>query len=86
MSVPIRMCIICRSRFTQKELLRLQTKQNKIQKFSGLGRSFYICKECLLSKSEKKITQIIIKSFKLNKNENDKVAMSLKEIWLDGQS
>ncbi|EDM24616.1 DUF448 domain-containing protein [Caminibacter mediatlanticus] len=46
----IRMCIVCKKRDYQKNLLRFQCKNGKIIKFSGVGRSFYICKECINSK------------------------------------
>jgi len=55
-SKPIRMCISCRKREPQKELYRLQKEESKLINYSGFGRSFYLCKECLNSKHiEKKI-------------------------------
>jgi len=51
MSEPVRMCINCKKRFLQKDLLRLQCVNKKITKHSGYGRSFYICKECLNDKN-----------------------------------
>lgn len=42
-----RTCIGCRGKFLQKSLLRLQCNEKKLTSFSGKGRSFYICKECL---------------------------------------
>lgn len=44
---PIRMCFVCRGRFEQNLLSRLQCKEKKLQSFDGFGRSFYLCKECL---------------------------------------
>lgn len=59
MSKPIRMCINCRKRFLQNDLLRLQCKDKKIITHSGIGRSFYICKECLTQqKIAKKLARI----------------------------
>lgn len=59
MSKPIRMCINCRKRFLQNDLLRLQCKDKKIITHSGIGRSFYICKECLTQKKlAKKLARI----------------------------
>ena len=53
---PIRMCISCRKREPQQELYRLQKEESIVIKYSGVGRSFYLCKECLTSKHiEKKI-------------------------------
>jgi len=55
-SKPIRMCISCRKREPQKELYRLQKDESRLIKYSGFGRSFYLCKECLFNKhTEKKI-------------------------------
>lgn len=49
-SQPIRMCVVCRERFAQSTLIRLQCKDAKLESFSGNGRSFYICKNCIDSK------------------------------------
>ena len=55
-SNPIRMCISCRKREPQQELYRLQKEERILVKYRGVGRSFYLCKECLNSKHlEKKI-------------------------------
>jgi len=46
--IPIRMCVSCRKRFPQKELIRLQKKDNNsVVSYNGIGRSFYICIDCL---------------------------------------
>jgi predicted RNA-binding protein YlxR (DUF448 family) len=50
MKEPVRMCIVCKERFLQKVLLRLQCKNGQLIEFSGVGRSFYICKNCITSK------------------------------------
>ncbi len=48
---PVRMCVVCRNRFFQNELFRLQCGGNKeLITFRGTGRSFYVCKECTGSK------------------------------------
>jgi predicted RNA-binding protein YlxR (DUF448 family) len=52
---PIRMCILCRNRFEQSSLLRLQVNNGKIVAFTKEGRSFYLCKKCLSHDSEKLI-------------------------------
>ncbi len=44
---PIRMCVVCRGRFAQSSLIRLQCKDANLYSFSGSGRSFYICSECV---------------------------------------
>jgi len=41
------MCITCRQRLGKTELLRLQCKNKKLVPFTGDGRSFYICHECI---------------------------------------
>jgi len=63
MSQPIRMCIICRERYDQHKLLRLQ-KLDDIVRFSGNGRSFYLCKACL---QKENIDTVMTKRFKLQK-------------------
>ena len=47
MSDPVRMCIHCRGRFMQAQLIRLQCQNNQIQPFQGYGRSFYLCHSCI---------------------------------------
>jgi predicted RNA-binding protein YlxR (DUF448 family) len=44
---PVRMCIVCRERFEQSSLLRLQCHLGNLEPYMGMGRSFYICSECL---------------------------------------
>ena len=62
-SQPIRMCISCRDRQPQKNLLRLKIDENDIVGYDGSGRSFYLCDVC--SKNQKKIKGLV-KRFKLN--------------------
>ncbi len=71
----VRMCIKCRKRLLQQELLRLQSNDNTLRSFSGVGRSFYVCKECL---EQPKILHSIIKINKLKPSEAH--TESLKEI------
>jgi predicted RNA-binding protein YlxR (DUF448 family) len=65
-SQPIRMCIACRSRYPQKSLIRLKQNGKEIVAFDGIGRSFYLCKECV--KDEKKIKGLA-KRFKQDKEQ-----------------
>lgn len=44
---PIRMCIVCKERFPKTSLFRYQIKDGKITSFCNVGRSFYICENCL---------------------------------------
>lgn len=79
---PLRMCIGCRSKISQKQLLRLQCDENKkLVPFQNNGRSFYICKECIEdafteNKNKKKLEQALCRACK-NK---DEYIIQLKEI------
>jgi predicted RNA-binding protein YlxR (DUF448 family) len=46
-------------------MLRLQCKNGELLKFTGSGRSFYLCKNC---KNEKKLDKIIKRICKKNIN------------------
>lgn len=81
MSNPIRMCIVCKGRFSQNELLRLQYKEAKLFIYSGKGRSFYLCKECAYSN---KALNALIKVCKIDKKTNKNLSLQLKEILLYG--
>ena len=59
---PQRMCVACRERFEQKALLRLQCKEQQLSSHSGLGRSFYLCSECV--ENEKKVTRALARACK----------------------
>jgi len=72
------MCINCRKRFFQKDLLRLQCKEKKIIKYSGIGRSFYICRDCL--KDEKLVKNLV----KICKVDRASAFNMLKEIIDNG--
>lgn len=53
MSNPIRMCINCRDRALQTDLIRLQCKDKILIHYTNLGRSFYICQTCVETKDKK---------------------------------
>jgi predicted RNA-binding protein YlxR (DUF448 family) len=53
-SQPIRMCITCLSRHPQKSLIRLKQDGKEIVSFNGMGRSFYLCKECVRDEKKRK--------------------------------
>jgi predicted RNA-binding protein YlxR (DUF448 family) len=55
------MCVVCRRRFSQESMYRLQCKNYEIVSFSGIGRSFYLCKDCENSKNLDKIVKRICK-------------------------
>ncbi|AFV96768.1 DUF448 domain-containing protein [Candidatus Sulfuricurvum sp. RIFRC-1] len=44
---PIRMCVVCRERFAQFALLRLQCRNGLLQPYANEGRSFYMCRSCI---------------------------------------
>ena len=77
--LPTRMCLSCRERSSQNALLRLQCIDGSIERFSGSGRSFYLCNECLLD--EKKISKSLMRMCRSNKK--DKLMNKLKEIITD---
>jgi len=63
---PVRMCIVCRQKFFKEELYRMQCIKNKLVKWQGKGRSFYICPNCL---DNKKFVQYVSKKCNLSKEE-----------------
>lgn len=60
-SQPIRMCITCRSKHSQRTLVRLKQEGSDVVEYDGKGRSFYLCHRCI--KSDKKINGLV-KRFK----------------------
>lgn len=78
-NLPLRMCISCRKRDTQNNLLRLQCINAQISLFSGVGRSFYICKICL--EDDKKTLKALMRQCK--SGDRDKFSNILKEIIAD---
>ncbi|WP_457561325.1 DUF448 domain-containing protein [Caminibacter sp.] len=62
----LRTCVVCRKKFPQKELNRLQCKNKKITAFSGIGRSFYVCKDCV---NDKKLIKYVSKICNISKEE-----------------
>jgi predicted RNA-binding protein YlxR (DUF448 family) len=65
------MCISCRERFAQKDLIRLQKNGDKASLFVGVGRSFYVCFECL--NSDKHLLNKISGRLKIDKNSLEEV-------------
>jgi predicted RNA-binding protein YlxR (DUF448 family) len=76
---PLRMCISCRQRDSQNNLLRLQYIDNSIEVFKGIGRSFYLCENCILL--EKKVLKALMRQCK--SGDKDKFMNKLKEIITD---
>ncbi len=78
---PIRTCIVCRGKFTQSELVRLQCQERQLISFTSQGRSFYICKEC--TNDEKKSAKSLARVCK--SGELGKLMYKLREIIIDGR-
>jgi len=76
---PTRMCVSCRTREPQYNLLRLQCLNNELTLFGGIGRSFYLCQSCLLE--DKKLSRALMRQCR-NSNK-DKLMNKLKEIITD---
>jgi len=72
---PIRMCIACRKREKQQELIRLQKDQGNLIRYSGKGRSFYICTKCLESQH---ITKIVAGRMKIDIKSVEELLRSYK--------
>ncbi len=79
---PLRMCIICRKRFYQNELLRFQCKEGEFISFSGEGRSFYFCKECY--KNEDKIVKSLFRYCKKDREKILQMVRNHKEKIVNG--
>jgi len=77
--LPQRMCVSCRQRDEQSNLVRLQCIDGELDCFSGQGRSFYLCKVCL--QDEKKISKSLMRTCRSNKKDN--LMNKLKEIITD---
>ena len=75
----IRMCISCRARHSQNELLRLKCNEGSLKIFNGIGRTFYLCDSCL--KDEKKLARSLMRQCK--SGDKDKLMNKLKEIITD---
>lgn len=73
---PTRMCVSCRDKKAQDELLRVRCVGRDLSLFDGLGRSFYFCKICL--DDDNKIARALMKQCKSNKK--DELMNKLKEI------
>ncbi len=76
---PIRTCVACRVKEAQQKLTRLQCVDGNLTAFSGCGRSFYLCKNCL--KEEKKLTKALMRQCRTS--QKDKLMNKLKEIITD---
>jgi predicted RNA-binding protein YlxR (DUF448 family) len=79
LKISIRTCVVCRKKYPQKELNRLQCKDKKLYLFKGIGRSFYICNKCLVD--EKRLE----KAFYRHCKNKDNYIVQLREILKNGR-
>jgi predicted RNA-binding protein YlxR (DUF448 family) len=70
MKKPIRMCIICRGRYEQNTLIRFQLHNGKLIEFTKVGRSSYICLDCILL-NEDRLVKILNGKFRLKNKKID---------------
>jgi predicted RNA-binding protein YlxR (DUF448 family) len=80
---PVRMCVVCKSRLSQKSLYRFQIREGVLKPFCKNGRSFYICKVCL-DGNQQKLIKILNNKYNLNLPYVPTYGEFLKEISLNG--
>ena len=78
---PVRMCIACRERELQANLIRLQEDNHHIFPYRGYGRSFYLCHIC--RENEKKVKGLT-KRFRLSTEDSEQFVKYLKELDIHG--
>ncbi|WP_249355246.1 DUF448 domain-containing protein [Campylobacter sp. MIT 12-5580] len=76
----IRMCVICKQRFSQNELYRFWLKDKKIVLNLHFGRSFYLCEICLHKEDKKSLQKPCFKAQDIKITLQD-----LKEIQNNGK-
>jgi len=74
-----RMCVCCRKRDFQQNMLRLRCSDSNIEIFKGSGRTFYLCDNCL--EDDKKLSRSLMRQCK--SGDKDKLMNKLKEIITD---
>ncbi|MGH2267703.1 MULTISPECIES: hypothetical protein [Campylobacter] len=80
---PVRMCVVCKNRFFQKELHRLKVFKAELYQNLAFGRSIYLCNHCLLIEDEKFQATFS----KICKKLNIKITQqNIKEIVLNGKN
>lgn len=57
----VRMCVVCRQRDLQKNLIRFKAIESALQLYDGSGRSFYLCCKCLLQHKTHQVIKRIVK-------------------------
>ncbi|MEA3523109.1 MAG: DUF448 domain-containing protein [Campylobacterota bacterium] len=73
------MCIVCRGKFAQSELVRLQCQERQLIPYSNQGRSFYLCKDCV--EDNRKCAKTLARVCK--SGELEKLMNQLREIIID---
>lgn len=76
---PLRMCVVCRSKLEKTSLLRLKCKDKKLIQYDGIGRSFYICYNCMEENFDKNAGKIE-KALRKECKNKDEYIVQLKEI------
>jgi len=76
---PQRMCLSCRGRASQSELVRMSCVDGKLRSFHGVGRSFYFCRNCV--EDEKRVVKALMRQCRNNRKEEH--LNKLKEIITD---
>ncbi len=57
----VRMCVVCRQRDLQKNLIRFKSLESALQLYDGSGRSFYVCRVCLPQRKAYQMIKRIVK-------------------------
>ncbi|MGE4295439.1 MAG: DUF448 domain-containing protein [Campylobacterales bacterium] len=70
------MCIVCRQRFEQRQLFRLQCADGRVVAYQKRGRSFYICPGCV---SSPKISKQIARNCRIKEPDLEMIAQAVKE-------
>ena len=78
---PTRMCIQCRSRLGQSQLIRLQCSEGELHRYKGFGRSFYICEDC---QDKPGVAKHLMGRCKIPKKKFDEFVQKLREILTNG--
>lgn len=77
------MCISCRGREAQQNLLRLSCVDKEPMLYIGKGRSFYLCKTCITgsdASDNKRLIKSLARECKTNPTNFEQLVQKLKEI------
>ena len=81
--ITTRMCVVCRGRFPQKVLFRFQKRDGKLVSYTKVGRSFYICAQCI-KQERKRLIKILNSKFKIKQTNIEELAKTVKELGTNG--